>query len=1480
MSMFAYLSKKIAIPNKVQLQSISWSSKDGYIACGGDDGLLKVLRLETKPGDKPGARGIAAPSSLSMNQPLEGHDRAVINIAWNPMGHKLTTSDENGLIIVWMLHKGLWFEEMINNRNKSVVRDLQWTADGKLICIAYADGAVIVGSATGSREWGKTLPHRLERVQWSPDARFLVFATAEGTLETFNGHGDPLGPVLLQPEDAPVGSGAEAAAAAGGGGGVRICALDWYDGTGGFEDPSLPTLAIAFENGRLQLMRGHDDAAPLLVDTGMTLTTAKWNPQGTVLAVAGANTSGAGSGTPYVQFYDSRGRHLRNLKLPGRGVRSLTWEGTGLRLAMAVDCFIFFANVRPPYKWAAMGGSIAGAAAASAGGGAGAVAAAATAAASAAASPLTVVYAFTRPDRADGGQALVFWNTATGERSVRLVPGVEAVRAAGDCALVVLRASDGDDAADTGGLTSGLGIAPRGAGRFAAYIFDSAGKPLFSRFLDTDPAFTAMTSQHAIIASDEQVFVWQYRSRVPKASAAGGAAGAAAGLRRVQGRERLFHIDDDLAVDGKRGSASAGAGGGASAAARTTADPITSVAASNRYLLVGRASGAVLRFTLPHLVNDARYMLRGRPARMALNCDSTVFSVVDWRATLSFFDMQARDRDAATGREIEGKQLEQDRKDTWAVKWAVDSPTVCAAMEKTKLVVLEGFGAQEPKPQVSSGYLAYVDTTSVQCVMMDEVVAARDEPPASAVVEFETEALKRVRRLIAGQAADEEEGGADAAAGDDGDDDSPSAAAKASAGGAAAGGGSGGSGGGSGGGGSGGDGSGSEPSGLEAAVAYVKERSHPRLWRLIADAAMQRLDFVTAERALAACSDYAGIQMVKRLRRLPDPDKQRAEVAAFFRRFGDAESIYLESDRPDLAVELRAQLGDWHRVLWLLDQEDPTAPEDGGGGGRAPGGTEDLAAREGSPAVPRGAARGMAGADAQAARAHLHLGEALAEVHEWAAAVPHFSLARAHDRLAECLFRVEDFDGLVRLAAGLPPGAPLLADLADKLQAAGITRHAADAWVKAGDPKAAIDCCVLQNEWSRAVELADEHGYPQIEALFGSYADHLLASGDAIAAVELYRKAKREPEAAKLLARLGEEALGLADLEEEGMAASPAAKAVAGAVTAGAAGAASGATTMRPVAAGARAGGPLVALSASADPGRAKRLFVLAALEVERFRQRTLDLKTMSAATLTGAGGKTSAAGSAATAATLNTLLAQDTAAATATRAGGGTTRESKRVARTLDQAWRAAEAVHFFMLAQEQLYSGRAAEAMQSALRTTLFEDVLPARATHSLLALAALSAGYRGVASRAFVRLESLPEEEASDADRSAMRDLAYTVFSEGGASDPSTAPVPCGSCGASLSPWDPLCMACGTSFDSCVATGEPLRSQPYYRCGTCRHKMLLDVAAGRTSCALCHAVVSDEQIQQRRRHASSAAAAGVAARLTSGHGGHVDDDDDLTL
>ncbi|CAK8696268.1 unnamed protein product [Clavelina lepadiformis] len=71
--MFVYLSKKIAIPNNVPIECLSWNKEQGYIACGGGDGLLKVLKLETSASKDAKVRGLAAPSNLSMNQTMEGH---------------------------------------------------------------------------------------------------------------------------------------------------------------------------------------------------------------------------------------------------------------------------------------------------------------------------------------------------------------------------------------------------------------------------------------------------------------------------------------------------------------------------------------------------------------------------------------------------------------------------------------------------------------------------------------------------------------------------------------------------------------------------------------------------------------------------------------------------------------------------------------------------------------------------------------------------------------------------------------------------------------------------------------------------------------------------------------------------------------------------------------------------------------------------------------------------------------------------------------------------------------------------------------------------------------------------------------------------------------------------------------------------------------------------------------------------------------
>ena len=62
-----------------------------------------------------------------------------------------------------------WYEEMINNRNQSIVTDMAWDTQGQRICIAYEDGYVIVGGVGGTRLWGKELGLKLAKVCGTED---------------------------------------------------------------------------------------------------------------------------------------------------------------------------------------------------------------------------------------------------------------------------------------------------------------------------------------------------------------------------------------------------------------------------------------------------------------------------------------------------------------------------------------------------------------------------------------------------------------------------------------------------------------------------------------------------------------------------------------------------------------------------------------------------------------------------------------------------------------------------------------------------------------------------------------------------------------------------------------------------------------------------------------------------------------------------------------------------------------------------------------------------------------------------------------------------------------------------------------------------------------------------------------------------------------------------------------------------------------
>uniref|UniRef100_A0AC34Q3F0 Anaphase-promoting complex subunit 4-like WD40 domain-containing protein n=2 Tax=Panagrolaimus sp. JU765 TaxID=591449 RepID=A0AC34Q3F0_9BILA len=184
---FIYLSKKLSVPFTRELRCVAWNYNRGFICAGGVDGSARLFKLHPES-----EKNLNNP--FYMNSALEGHAQsASVEIAqWNEYYQKLTTSDDTGMIIVWAPNHqdNTWYEEMMNNRNKSTVVDMKWSHDGNKVAIAYEDGQVIVGSVEGNRIWAKDASANLNAVAFSGDSQLLLVGLADGEVHAYDSNGN------------------------------------------------------------------------------------------------------------------------------------------------------------------------------------------------------------------------------------------------------------------------------------------------------------------------------------------------------------------------------------------------------------------------------------------------------------------------------------------------------------------------------------------------------------------------------------------------------------------------------------------------------------------------------------------------------------------------------------------------------------------------------------------------------------------------------------------------------------------------------------------------------------------------------------------------------------------------------------------------------------------------------------------------------------------------------------------------------------------------------------------------------------------------------------------------------------------------------------------------------------------------------------------------------------------------------------------
>ncbi|KAL3289754.1 hypothetical protein HHI36_023149 [Cryptolaemus montrouzieri] len=933
--MFIYLSKKIAIPNQTKINALAWNKEDGYIAVGGEDGLLKVLKLESVVEYDTNKRGLTAASNLSLNQTLEGHNESIRVLVWNETYKKLTTSETSGVIIVWMIYKGLWYEEMINNRKKSTVVGMAWSSDGLKICIIYEDGAVIVGSVDGNRIWGKELKGvPLSGVQWSPDGKLLLFSLRIGEVHLYDNQGSFIMKVEMRCLETPDEN-------------IPVAAMDWYSGKHGYMHSLCPNLVICYENGRAQLMCNESDTDPIVLNTGMIIVHCSWNHNGSLLAITGHQVCDE-KHSNLVQFYNPFGEHVRTLKVPGLAITSCVWDGSSLKVALAVDSFIYFANIRPDYKWCYFKN--------------------------------TIVYTSCKAHKS--GICLSFWDIVNNQIHTQNIPVLLAIAGCGDyCVLCTVS----DSAEETGG-------------KYGLILCNTVGTSVGAKYVDIPIKFVAMSSIYVIAASKDNFLIWQYKT--PKT------VGAEEPPLFVANRMKsmVFHIDDtplgtmDIIQDLDNLERLP------TPRSYTSSDPICCVACSNRCILIGRESGTLQYYTLPHVVLTNRYKIQARPHKIAINCSSTKMSVIDAAGVMTVIDISD-----SIGRPASATENNKwERKDVWAMCWASDNPQLFAVMEKTRMYIFKGSFPEEPIS--CSGYICSFNDLEVQAVLLDDIMEDPEKPTKDCLVKIEVKSLRDTKILL-------------------------------------------------------------EKVGLTETETFIEDNQHPRLWSLLGEAALKSMNLEMAENAFIRSKDYAKVSFVKKLAVINSHSIIKGKIAIYFKNFDEAEKIYMDADRSDLALEMRKTLGDWFQVIQILKNSG-------------------------------------IGSDKLLKSAYDGTADYFAYFTNWSAAVEYYELGKNLAKVIECYYHLEDYKKLETYIDILPEGDRLLERIGFMFALHAIHSEAMRAYSKFGNVKGAIDLCVLHNRWDKAIDIAKKYNISKISEYFTKYTKHLVEQDKIYQAIDINVQAK------------------------------------------------------------------------------------------------------------------------------------------------------------------------------------------------------------------------------------------------------------------------------------------------------------------------------------------------------------------------------------
>lgn len=366
-----------------------------------------------------------------------------------------------------------------------------------------------------------------------------------------------------------------------------------------------------------------------------------------------------------------------------------------------------------------------------------------------------------------------------------------------------------------------------------------------------------------------------------------------------------------------------------------------------------------------------------------------------------------------------------------------------------------------------------------------------------------------------------------------------------------------------------------------------------------------------------------------------------------------------------------------------------------------------------------------------------------------------------------------------KIAYELNDGNLLLLELAKSFHRCGLHTQAIRCYRKFGDMKLALDNCYLLNCWEDALDISKTSGLTtETEKIITQRINSFLAEDNILQAVITHRLCNKSDKASYLLSQL--------------------------------------------------------AHTKGAVPLWTKKMHTFAAREVERCREKVMDLKVLGTI---GANEKS-----------------VDKAVALCTTIMNIDSRENDYV--KASAVWHSASAFHYILLAHRQIYAGNYERAMKTAIRCSKFDDVLNPLDIYCVLALASYYSGYFGVCSKALGLMQSLPFLK-QDHVKSIQQLVSYLIdknlyvnvyisltllstyvyFQKLKTLSIFSMQLPQDN--DELSACYVHCLERSTNYHACTFTGCSILNKYTIQCKYCRHYMIIEKTSKvQPNCHLCHA------------------------------------------